>query len=135
MAMVDIALNGEGKPVSISDIAKRQELDPGYLEQIFIKLKTAGLISSFRGARGGYKLTRSAAETRIDEIMVAVEEDIKATRCAGNGVKGCMHDRSMCLTHHLWKSLENHVFGYLRSITIEDVCLDGARRKLRQCDA
>jgi Rrf2 family protein len=132
MAMVDIALHGMDKPASITDIARRQEIDPGYLEQIFIKLKTAGLVESFRGAHGGYKLSKHANDIKISFIMMAMDEDIKATRCGGDGLSGCMLDKSICLTHHLWKTLETQMIGYLSKISVEDVCLDSVKHKLGQ---
>ena len=81
MAMVDLARHAQAKPVSLSDIATRQEISLSYLEQLFARLRRAGLVKSVRGPGGGYRLARGSAETRVSEIILAVDEPIKATRC------------------------------------------------------
>ena len=80
MAMVDLARHAQAKPVSLSDIATRQEISLSYLEQLFARLRRAGLVKSVRGPGGGYRLTRGSADTRVSEIILAVDEPIKATR-------------------------------------------------------
>lgn len=122
MALVDIAMYCKDNPVSLSDISKRQNIDIGYLEQIFIRLKQSNLVLSFRGPGGGYRLARESNKIIISEVMQAAEEDIKMTRCAGHAGNGCMNDKSICLTHHLWETLEDKIHGYLSSITLADVC-------------
>src|SRR6202043_2017970 len=89
MAMVDLARHAQAKPVSLSDIATRQEISLSYLEQLFARLRRAGLVISARGPGGGYRLTRGSADTRVSEIILAVDEPIKATRCTERGVTGC----------------------------------------------
>jgi len=119
MALVDIAFSSVGGPVPLLDIAKRQNIDPGYLEQIFIKLKKSGLVSSFRGPGGGYVLGAEGENIMILDIL----KDVKMTRCEGKaGDMGCMHDKSICSTHKLWRALEFQIENYLQSITIGDVC-------------
>ena len=122
MALVDIAVHYNGKPVNLSDISARQNIDMGYLEQIFIKLKQARLVLSFRGPAGGYRLARNSSEINLSEVMEAVKETIKMTRCVGHDGSGCMNDKSMCLTHKLWEKLEGEINNYLSSITVADVC-------------
>ncbi len=124
MALVDIAVYYKDAPVSLSIISTRQNIDIGYLEQIFIKLKQSGLVLSFRGPCGGYKLARDSDKIILSEVMQAVEENIKMTRCKDKAEDGCMNDKSMCLTHRLWKKLEEEIFNYLGKITIADVCND-----------
>ena len=85
MAMVDLARHAQAKPVSLSDIATRQEISLSYLEQLFARLRRAGLVKSVRGPGGGYRLARGSAETRVSEIILAVDEPIKATRCTEMG--------------------------------------------------
>ncbi|MCH7864466.1 MAG: Rrf2 family transcriptional regulator, partial [Proteobacteria bacterium] len=80
MAMVDIAAHTEGKPIALADIAERQEISLSYLEQLFGKLRRGGQVNSVRGPGGGYLLARSADETRISDIILPVDEPIKATR-------------------------------------------------------
>src|ERR1700749_4867832 len=91
MAMADLAQpEPPKKPVSLADIAKRQEISLSYLEQLFAKLRRGGLVKSVRGPGGGYRLNRPAGEVRISDIIVSVDEPIKATRCAPGSPKGCM---------------------------------------------
>ena len=122
MAMVDLALNDKGQPVSLSEIAQRQNIALSYLEQIFNRLRKAGLVVSVRGPGGGYKVAKFFGEVKISEIVLAVEESIKMTRCS-DGSDGCMSDKTKCVTHNLWEGLGNQINGYLESITLQDVCL------------
>jgi Rrf2 family iron-sulfur cluster assembly transcriptional regulator len=121
MAMVDLARHAQAKPVSLSDIATRQEISLSYLEQLFARLRRAGLVKSVRGPGGGYRLARGSAETRVSEIILAVDEPIKATRCTEMGATGCRADRSKCLTHDLWEELGNQIHTFLSSVTLLDV--------------
>src|SRR6266446_6574003 len=121
MAMVDLARHAQAKPVSLSDIATRQEISLSYLEQLFARLRRAGLVKSVRGPGGGYRLARGSAETRVSEIILAVDEPIKATRCTEMGTAGCRADRSKCLTHDLWEELGNQIHAFLDSVTLLDV--------------
>jgi Rrf2 family iron-sulfur cluster assembly transcriptional regulator len=121
MAMVDLARHAQVKPVSLSDIATRQEISLSYLEQLFARLRRAGLVKSVRGPGGGYRLAHGSAETRISEIILAVDEPISATRCTEMGEAGCLADRSKCLTHDLWAELGNQIHAFLNSVTLLDV--------------
>ena len=82
MAMVDLAKHGKGNPISLAEIAERQEISLSYLEQLFAKLRTGELVKSVRGPGGGYLLSRGADGTRISDIILAVDEPIRATRCS-----------------------------------------------------
>ena len=107
MAMVDLASFGGRKPVSLADIADRQEISLSYLEQLFGKLRKGGLVRSVRGPGGGYLLARTLADTRISDIVMAVDEPLKATRCKTGSSAGCHSDKSRCLTHDLWEELKS----------------------------
>ena len=121
MAMVDLAIQGESKPVALADIAERQDISLNYLEQLFSLLRKGGQVKSIRGPRGGYVLIRRPSEMRISEIILAVNEPIKATRCKPGTLKGCRNDNSRCLTHDLWEELGNQIFLFLSSISLGDV--------------
>jgi Rrf2 family transcriptional regulator, iron-sulfur cluster assembly transcription factor len=121
MAMVDLARHAQAKPVSLSDIATRQEISLSYLEQLFARLRRAGLVKSVRGPGGGYRLALGSAETRVSQIILAVDEPISATRCTEMGEAGCRADRSKCLTHDLWEELGNQIHAFLSSVTLLDV--------------
>ena len=97
MAMADLADAADSGPVTLSDIASRQSISLSYLEQLFAKLRRADIVSSVRGPGGGYKLSRLPTEIRISDIILAVDEPLRATRCSE--AKGCLSDGRRCITH------------------------------------
>ena len=121
MAMVDLATQSDGRPVALADVAERQEISLSYLEQLFGKLRRGGLVESVRGPGGGYMLSRTSDETRVSDIIMAVDEPIKATRCSPGSPEGCKSNKSRCLTHDLWEELGNHIYLYLSSVSLADV--------------
>jgi Rrf2 family transcriptional regulator, iron-sulfur cluster assembly transcription factor len=125
MALADLAKHGAKEAVALSAIAERQQLSVAYLEQIFAQVRRAGLVESVRGRSGGYRLSRSAAHISIAEIMSAVEEETRMTRCldiAGDHA-GCLGD-TKCLTHGLWRALGDHIRGFLNGVSLQEV-VDG----------
>lgn len=121
MAMVDLARYSSGRPIALADIAERQEISLSYLEQLFAKLRRGALVSSVRGPGGGYLLARAPAELRICDIIMAVDEPLRATRCKPHSSEGCHSDRSRCLTHDLWEALGHQIHLFLSAITLDDV--------------
>lgn len=122
MAMADLASQPQDQPIPLTDIAQRQNIPLSYLEQIFVKLRRRGLVKSVRGYQGGYNLQACAENLKIFEIMQAVEEDISATRCGSDMTLSCQGKTSKCLTHNLWKGLQDNIEHYLKSITLHDLC-------------
>jgi Rrf2 family transcriptional regulator, iron-sulfur cluster assembly transcription factor len=122
-AMADLAKYGADGAQSLPAIAERQQISLAYLEQLFLKLRRAGLVESARGRSGGYRLSRPAASIAIAEIMGAVEEDMRMTRCGGEADKPCMPGRR-CLTHGLWDALGDQIAAFLDSVTLQEV-IDG----------
>ena len=122
MAMADLAQNGKGKPVTLADIAERQEISLSYLEQLFAKMRKAELVKSVRGPGGRYLLGRLPGELRVADIVLAVDEPIKATRCTPGSPHGCHSHRGRCLTHDLWEELGNQIYLFLSAVTLADVC-------------
>lgn len=122
MAMADLAHHCNGRPVALAEVADRQEISLSYLEQLFGRLRRNGLVSSVRGPGGGYMLARQASEMRIADIILAVDEAIKATRCTPGSPTGCHSHKGRCLTHDLWEELGNQIYLYLSSVTLADVC-------------
>jgi Rrf2 family iron-sulfur cluster assembly transcriptional regulator len=120
MAMADIALNTDGAPVPLVGIAQRQEISQEYLEQLFAKLRRAGLVDSARGPGGGYTLTRDPDEVRIADIIQAVDEPLQVTRCQGDAIDGCVGG-DKCVTHELWAALGRQIVGFLSAVTLGDV--------------
>ncbi|MDZ4052724.1 MAG: Rrf2 family transcriptional regulator [Phenylobacterium sp.] len=125
MAMADLARRqgcaeeGE-RAVSLAEIATRQQISLSYLEQLFARLRRRGLVKSLRGPGGGYLLARTAETTNIADIVMAVDEPLRATRCSTKG-KGCMLKGERCLTHDLWEEMGRQIEGYLASVTLADV--------------
>jgi len=129
MAMADLAKNeregGGGRAVSLADIAQRQEISLSYLEQLFARLRKSGLVRSVRGPGGGYRLAKAAGETVIAEIVLAVDEPIRATRCVAHGSpRGCMLAGERCITHNLWEDLGDEIHRFLAGVSLEDVVLN-----------
>lgn len=132
-ALADIALAGaapdgvEGRRVSLGEIAERQDISLAYLEQLFARLRRAGLVDSIRGPGGGYRLARPAAAVPIAEVMTAVDERLNAMGCEaekdGAG-QGCGGSKAQCLTHDLWEQLSAHVHVFLSRTTLADVVSD-----------
>ena len=117
-AMIDVALHSREKPVNLGTISVRQEVSLSYLEQLFGKLRRHELVESTRGPGGGYALGRGADAISVADIIVAVDEPIDATGCAGK--ENCMgEDSGKCMTHDLWASLNAKMIEYLDSITLK----------------
>ena len=120
MALVEIARQGDAKPRSLGDVAAKLELSLAYLEQLFMKLRRNGLVQSVRGPGGGYVLGRDAYAISICEIMSAVDEPLKMTRCENERENGCVAT-SRCSTHFLWDALSAHIEQFLATATLGDV--------------
>ncbi|WP_131667206.1 Rrf2 family transcriptional regulator [Psychrobacter pygoscelis] len=116
-ALLDLALQNsqQDSAVSLSDIAKRQSISISYLEQLFSKLRKRGLVTSIRGAAGGYYLAKPLDEIDVMSIISAVDESVNAMQCEG---RGDCQGGAMCLTHDLWCALSNHIEQYLNNITL-----------------
>lgn len=121
MAVVDLAARRSNKPLTLRDIALRQEISLSYLEQLFAKLRRAGLVRSVRGPGGGYLMAYPPEDTRIADIILAVDEPLLATRCMPGSPEGCRRNKSRCLTHDLWDELGQQVHIFLNSVTVADV--------------
>lgn len=128
MALADLAKYGSGSAVPLSAIADRQQLSLAYLEQIFQRLRKSGLVESARGRTGGYVLARPAAEIRVAEIMAAVQEETRMTRCLDGG-GGCLGEER-CLTHGLWHALGGHIAAFLSNVTLQEVLAGIPHEKL-----
>ncbi|MFN8895881.1 MAG: Fe-S cluster assembly transcription factor [Betaproteobacteria bacterium] len=117
-AMIDLGLRYGGQPVTLAEISNRQRISLSYLEQLFGKLRRHELVESTRGPGGGYSLGRPAAEITVADIIVAVDEPIDATGCAGS--ENCMGDDSgKCMTHDLWAGLNQRMIEFLDSVSLK----------------
>ncbi len=120
MAIIDIGQNSHGAPVSLNEISERQDISQEYLEQLFGKLRRAGLVASTRGPGGGYTLAKQPADIALSEVILAVDEPLRVTRCTGDAVDGCVRGERCC-AHDLWSSLGRQMMYFLESVTLEDV--------------
>lgn len=126
-AMLDVALHSNTGPVSLADISQRQEISLSYLEQLFSRLRKAGIVTSVRGPGGGYKLAHSADEIAVGMVIDAVNESVDATKC--NGKSDCQGGLR-CLTHTLWRDLSVRISSFLNDITLAQLMKDGAVKQV-----
>lgn len=117
-AMIDLAFHSQTRPVTLTDIAARQTISLSYLEQLFARLRRAGMVKGVRGPGGGYKLCRKTSDINIAEIIAAVDEPLDSTKCGGEA--NCHKDQS-CLTHDLWMGLSEQIRNYLEGISLADL--------------
>ncbi|MGK8945613.1 Fe-S cluster assembly transcriptional regulator IscR [Haemophilus influenzae] len=130
-AVLDIALNADGGPVSLADISERQHISLSYLEQLFAKLRKDGLVKSVRGPGGGYQLGLPSEQISVGMIIAAVNENIHVTKCLGrenckNGVE--------CLTHELWQDLSLRIESFLNEITLAELVNKRNVKRQSHCD-
>lgn len=114
-AMLDLALNAQHGPTSLSEISQRQEISLSYLEQLFARLRRYGLVNSVRGPGGGYLLAHTPDSISVSQVIDAVNETVDATRC--QGLSDCQQGDT-CLTHHLWCDLSAQIRHFLDDVTL-----------------
>lgn len=117
-AITNLAMARSERPVPIKQIAGEEEISPEFLEQIFFKLKKAGIISSVRGPGGGFVMEKDPAEISVKDIFDAVGEGLEITPCTGDD--DC--DRQdVCLVHEVWKEASLHIVGYFENLTLKRI--------------
>jgi len=121
MALSDLARHSTGHPIPLAEIAERQDISLSYLEQLFAKLRRAGLVTSVRGPGGGYRLAQPATRTPIADIVLAVDQPVETNRCTPAQPCGCRESTTECLTHGLWEQLGNQIYLYLSAVSLADV--------------
>ncbi|AJE47059.1 Rrf2 family transcriptional regulator [Celeribacter indicus] len=131
VALADLALQPEGGLLSLADISKRQDISLPYLEQLFVKLRRADLVTSVRGPGGGYKLAKPASEIRVSDILGAVDETVSAMHTGAGASGGISGSRAQSMTNRLWEGLSAHVYVFLHQTRLSDV----VRNELRPCPA
>lgn len=121
VALTDLATVSEGTLLSLAEISKRQDISLPYLEQLFVKLRRAGLVESVRGPGGGYKLAKQPSEIRVSEILGAVDETVSALH-TGAGASGAVSgSRAQSLTNRLWEGLSAQVYVFLHQTRLSDI--------------
>ncbi len=131
VALADIALQPSDKLVTLGEISERQDISLAYLEQLFVKLRRAELVSSVRGPGGGYRLARQPSDIRVVDILAAVDETVDAMHKGAGASGGSSGSRAQSLTNRLWESLSAHVYVFLHQTRLSDVI----RNDLAPCPA
>jgi Rrf2 family iron-sulfur cluster assembly transcriptional regulator len=132
MAMADLARHGVvGASVPLGEIAHRQDLSLAYLEQLFAKLRRAGLVESARGPGGGYRLARPARDISIAAVIAAADGPLKATGCPEGAAESCTGRLGRCIAHDLWDELGRQADLFLSAVTLEDVIRKRVRGRAR----
>jgi Rrf2 family transcriptional regulator, iron-sulfur cluster assembly transcription factor len=131
VALTDLASAPEGQLLSLSELSKRQDISLPYLEQLFVKLRRAGLVESVRGPGGGYRLGRPASDIRVADILGAVDETVSAMHTGAGASGGVSGTRAQSLTNRLWEGLSAHVYVFLHQTRLSDV----VRNDLTPCPA
>ena len=121
VALVDLALAAPGVLVSLNEISARQNVSLAYLEQLFVKLRRAGLVESVRGPGGGYRLARPAETIRVSQVLEAVEETVSALHKGAGASGGVSGSRAQSLSNRLWEGLSAHVYVFLHQTRLSDV--------------
>ncbi len=126
-ALIDLAVYCEEEAVSIQSIAKRQNISDRYLEQLMGKLKRAGLVTSVRGAGGGYRLARPSGKISVGDALRALEGNLDAVTCPGNvDEQGC-EGADICVTRYVWKKINDSITQAVDSIMIEQLVEESRR--------
>ena len=121
VALTDLAMMPEDRLMSLGEISKRQDISLPYLEQLFVKLRRAGLVDSVRGPGGGYKLAKGPDSIRVSDILGAVDETVSAMH-TGAGASGAVSgSKAQSMTNRLWEGLSAHVYVYLHQTRLSDV--------------
>lgn len=131
VAMADLALQMDDVLTPLSELSRRQNVSLTYLEQLFVKLRRAGLVVSVRGPGGGYRLARPAAEIRVVEIFEAVDETVSAMHLGAGATGGGSGSRAQSLTNRLWEGFSAHVYVFLHQTRLSDV----VKNELSPCPA
>ncbi len=131
VALTDIALQKSDVLVTLSEISGRQDISLPYLEQLFVKLRRADLVSSVRGPGGGYRLSRSPSEIRVVDILSAVDETVSAMHTGAGATGGSSGSRAQSLSNRLWEGLSAQVYVFLHQTRLSDV----VQNELAPCPA
>lgn len=121
ISLVQLAQTPAGALTSLNEISKKQDVSLAYLEQLFVKLRRAGLVDSVRGPGGGYRLARPADAIRVSEVLAAVDETVSAMHTGGGATGAVSGSRAQSLTNRLWEGLSAHVYVFLHQTRLSDV--------------
>ncbi len=120
-AILKLAEQEDGKPVSISSIAAEEDISPEFLEQIFYKMKKSGIIKSTRGPGGGFSLSRPVDQITIEDLLISVGEPVMLTPCSTDDCKKDCDRTENCKAYTIWNDISDHINEYFRTLTIKDI--------------
>ena len=120
--MLDLAIYNTGEPVSLKDVARRQQISEKYLEQIISVLNKAGFVRSVRGAQGGYMLTKEPAEYTVGSVLRLTEGDLAPVSCVGMDSED-FDRRDGCVKVRIWEQLNEAVNNVVDNITVADMVM------------
>jgi Rrf2 family iron-sulfur cluster assembly transcriptional regulator len=121
VALADLAQSTDDGLVSLGEISKRQDVSLPYLEQLFVKLRRAGLVESVRGPGGGYRLAKSPDAIRVSEVLEAVDETVSAMHTGAGASGASSGSKAQSMTNRLWESLSAHVYVFLHQTRLSDI--------------
>ena len=124
VALVDLVLNGSDRLVTLVEISERQDISLAYLEQLFVKLRRAGIVKSVRGPSGGYRLASVPDKVRISEILYAVDEGMNALSRGAGASGATIETKAHMLTDQLWEQLSANVYVFLHQTRLSDILFD-----------
>ena len=130
IALIDLSARSKEKRVSLSEISERQSISLPYLEQLFVKLRKAGIVKSFRGATGGYAISKSAETLRITEILKAVDQDLDLAAERKKVVEK-VETEEEALASKMWEQLSANMYVFLHQMRLSDIAND----QLNPCPA
>ncbi len=123
--MLALAANANNKPIFLKDIASSEEISEKYLSQIIIPIKAKGLVTTFRGAHGGYLLSKPASEISLRDIIEPLEGDLSLVDCVNN--PGVCDRANDCATREVWDEMSTLLLNFLDSYTLEDLIKKAGR--------
>lgn len=131
VALVDLAMTKGDALLSLAEISKRQNISLPYLEQLFVKLRRAGLVESVRGPGGGYRLAKTPDEIRVSDILEAVDETVSAMHTGAGASGAASGSKAQSLTNRLWEGMSAHVYVFLHQTRLSDI----VQNELAPCPA
>jgi len=130
-AILDMAINQENQPISLNSIAERQGLSEGYLEQLMIPLKRAGLVRSVRGAQGGYILVKHPKDITVGDVVRALEGPIAPVACVSEHYPEECERADSCVTRVVWEKVRDSMAEALDSFTLEDLVNESLKMRAK----
>ena len=130
--MMDLAENNTGSPISLKDVAKRQDISDKYLEQIISILNKAGYVRSVRGAQGGYMLKMEPQNYTVGMILRQTEGSLAPVACIEDDEIVCDRQQQ-CVTSIVYKKINDAISGVVDNITLQDLVGLAEREEWKLC--